>query len=69
MSPQTTASHLTVPARPAHPTRNDTSYSKFSVVSVPPEGSILTGKQEHCTPFSSRHILPEATKQTCRPQA
>lgn len=29
-------------------TRNDTNYSKFSTMSVPPEGSILTGKQEHC---------------------
>jgi len=34
--------------RPAVPMRNDTSYSNFSTVSVPPEGSILTGKQEHC---------------------
>jgi hypothetical protein len=28
--------------------RNDTNLSKFSMMSVPPEGSILTGKQEHC---------------------
>jgi hypothetical protein len=28
--------------------RNDTTYSKYSQMSVPPEGSILTGKQEHC---------------------
>lgn len=33
--------------RPA-PSRADTTYSKFSMMSVPPEGSILTGKQEHC---------------------
>lgn len=32
------------------PARNDTTFSKFSMMSVPPEGSILTGKQEHCTP-------------------
>ena len=31
--------------RPA-PARADTQYS---MMSVPPEGSILTGKQEHCT--------------------
>lgn len=35
------------PERPVVP-RNDTTYSKFSMMSVPPEGSILTGKQEHC---------------------
>jgi hypothetical protein len=28
--------------------RNDTNYSKLSMMSVPPAGSILTGKQEHC---------------------
>lgn len=35
-----------------HPplSRNDTTFSKFSYMSVPPEGSILTGKQEHCKP-------------------
>lgn len=33
--------------RPA-PVRTNTTYSKFSMMSVPPEGSILTGKQEHC---------------------
>jgi hypothetical protein len=39
--------HTTPSNRP--PTlRNDTNYSKFSTMSVPPEGSILTGKQEHC---------------------
>lgn len=36
------------PDRPVVP-RNDTTYSKFSLMSMPPEGSILTGKQEHCT--------------------
>lgn len=35
------------PDRPVVP-RNDTTYSKFSMMSMPPEGSILTGKQEHC---------------------
>jgi hypothetical protein len=38
--------------RPA-PARADTTYSKFSMMSAPPEGSILTGKQEHCTPNKS----------------
>tara|TARA_R110002003_G_scaffold126_15_gene11563 strand:+ start:19363 stop:19614 length:252 start_codon:yes stop_codon:yes gene_type:complete len=33
--------------RPA-PSRADTTFSKFSTMSVPPDGSILTGKQEHC---------------------
>jgi hypothetical protein len=36
------------PSRPGAPPRNDTTYSKFSMMSVPPEGSVLTGKQEHC---------------------
>jgi len=31
-----------------HAARNDTTFSKFSMMSVPPEGSVLTGKQEHC---------------------
>jgi hypothetical protein len=34
-------------ARP-HAARNDTNLSKFSMMSIPPEGSVLTGKQEHC---------------------
>lgn len=36
------------PAERPRAARNDTNYSKFSMMSVPPEGSILTGKQEHC---------------------
>lgn len=28
--------------------RVDTNYTMASMMSVPPEGSILTGKQEHC---------------------
>lgn len=28
--------------------RTNTTFSKMSTMSVPPEGSILTGKQEHC---------------------
>jgi hypothetical protein len=28
--------------------RSDTTYTQMSMMSVPPEGSILTGKQEHC---------------------
>lgn len=49
--------------RPALPMRNDTSYSKFSTVSVPPEGSILTGKQEHCKADhgDEAHMLTELT--------
>jgi hypothetical protein len=34
-------------ARP-YAARNDTNLSKFSMMSIPPEGSVLTGKQEHC---------------------
>ncbi|KAA8617184.1 PX domain containing protein [Pyrenophora tritici-repentis] len=45
--------------RPAVPMRNDTSYSKFSTVSVPPEGSILTGKQEH---YLKRELISQQTK-------
>lgn len=30
------------------PKRVDTNYTMASMMSVPPEGSILTGKQEHC---------------------
>lgn len=44
------------PMRPAVP-RNDTTFSKFSVMSVPPEGSILTGKQEHC-----KQLKPTCTR-------
>lgn len=36
-------------ARPG-PARADTNYTMASMMSVPPEGSILTGKQEHCMP-------------------
>jgi len=39
--------------------RNDTTFSKFSVMSVPPEGSILTGKQEH---YLKRELISEQTK-------
>ena len=42
--------------RPTIP-RNDTTFSKFSMMSVPPEGSILTGKQEHCMQHSSRREI------------
>jgi hypothetical protein len=45
-------------ARPA-PARADTTFSRFSTMSVPPEGSILTGKQEHCAHgSSSKHSNP-----------
>lgn len=48
-----TASQTTQPAEEAsvdrpRAARNDTTYSKYSQMSVAPEGSILTGKQEHC---------------------
>lgn len=33
--------------------RVDTNYTMASMMSVPPEGSILTGKQEHCKQRSS----------------
>ncbi|KAF2118321.1 hypothetical protein BDV96DRAFT_569661 [Lophiotrema nucula] len=39
--------------------RNDTNYSKFSMMSVPPEGSILTGKQEH---YLKRELISQQTK-------
>lgn len=39
--------------------RNDTTFSKFSAMSVPPEGSILTGKQEH---YLKRELISEQTK-------
>ncbi|KAH8631027.1 hypothetical protein IG631_15604 [Alternaria alternata] len=51
MNPQPSVQNFGEPARPAVPTRNDTTFSKFSTVSVPPEGSILTGKQEHCKQY------------------
>ncbi|CAO2656977.1 Nn.00g057800.m01.CDS01 [Neocucurbitaria sp. VM-36] len=46
------------PERPVVP-RNDTTYSKFSMMSVPPEGSILTGKQEH---YLKRELISQQTK-------
>jgi hypothetical protein len=46
-APQTWDVDVTGASRPAA-ARADTTYSKFSMMSVPPEGSILTGKQEHC---------------------
>ncbi|KAF2850794.1 hypothetical protein T440DRAFT_396525 [Plenodomus tracheiphilus IPT5] len=46
------------PERPTVP-RNDTTFSKFSTMSVPPEGSILTGKQEH---YLKRELISEQTK-------
>ncbi|KAL6712114.1 hypothetical protein ACN47E_003157 [Coniothyrium glycines] len=47
--------------RPAMPaiSRNDTTYSKFSTMSVPPEGSILTGKQEH---YLKRELISHQTQ-------
>ncbi|KAF2271990.1 uncharacterized protein EI97DRAFT_437368 [Westerdykella ornata] len=39
--------------------RNDTNFSKFSYRSVPPEGSILTGKQEH---YLKRELLSQQTR-------
>jgi hypothetical protein len=39
--------------RPPKPMRSDTALSKFSTMSMPPEGSILTGKQEHCKRHSA----------------
>ncbi|KAJ4372432.1 hypothetical protein N0V83_004206 [Neocucurbitaria cava] len=46
------------PERPVVP-RNDTTYSKFSMMSIPPEGSILTGKQEH---YLKRELISQQTK-------
>ncbi|KAF2730167.1 hypothetical protein EJ04DRAFT_445738 [Polyplosphaeria fusca] len=39
--------------------RNDTTYTQFSMMSVPPEGSILTGKQEH---YLKRQLISQQTK-------
>ncbi|KAH5721115.1 hypothetical protein HBI20_103050 [Parastagonospora nodorum] len=41
------------------PARADTTYSKYSMMSVPPEGSILTGKQEH---YLKRELISQQTK-------
>ncbi|PVI08058.1 hypothetical protein DM02DRAFT_648122 [Periconia macrospinosa] len=49
----------TSPKRPHLPARNDTTYSKYSIMSVPPEGSILTGKQEH---YLKRELISQQTK-------
>ncbi|KAJ4345750.1 uncharacterized protein N0V89_011885 [Didymosphaeria variabile] len=46
-------------SRPGAPARNDTTYSKFSMMSVPPEGSILTGKQEH---YLKRELISQQTQ-------
>jgi hypothetical protein len=59
MNPQPSVQNFGEPARPAVPQRNDTTYSKFSTVSVPPEGSILTGKQEH---YLKRELISQQTK-------
>ncbi|CAN9340732.1 unnamed protein product [Alternaria alternata] len=59
MNPQPSVQNFGEPARPAVPTRNDTTFSKFSTVSVPPEGSILTGKQEH---YLKRELISQQTK-------
>jgi hypothetical protein len=48
MNPQPSVQNFGELQRPSDLARNDTTYSKFSLMSVPPEGSILTGKQEHC---------------------
>ncbi|KAF2132573.1 hypothetical protein P153DRAFT_363874 [Dothidotthia symphoricarpi CBS 119687] len=38
--------------------RQDTTYSKYSMMSMPPEGSILTGKQEH---YLKRELISQQT--------
>ncbi|KAF2662724.1 hypothetical protein K491DRAFT_584733 [Lophiostoma macrostomum CBS 122681] len=42
-----------------HGTRNDTTFSKMSYMSVPPEGSVLTGKQEH---YLKRELISQQTQ-------
>ncbi|KAF1832940.1 hypothetical protein BDW02DRAFT_580817 [Decorospora gaudefroyi] len=59
MDPQPPVQNFGEPKRPAVPSRNDTTYSKFSVMSVPPEGSVLTGKQEH---YLKRELISQQTK-------
>lgn len=44
------------------PRRVDTNYTMASTMSVPPEGSILTGKQEHCK--QQRRIAAPVLSQT-----
>ncbi|KAF2707596.1 hypothetical protein K504DRAFT_446720 [Pleomassaria siparia CBS 279.74] len=39
--------------------RNDTTATKFSIMSIPPEGSILTGKQEH---YLKRELVSQQTQ-------
>src|SRR5438128_884729 len=58
--PQPQSQSQSQPARP-HAARNDTNFSKFSTMSVPPEGSILTGKQEHCRRHSHQRIVMKLT--------
>ena len=41
------------------PQRVDTNYTMASMMSVPPEGSILTGKQEHCKQQTKTSPSPE----------
>ncbi|KAF1995891.1 hypothetical protein P154DRAFT_444468 [Amniculicola lignicola CBS 123094] len=48
-----------VPADRPRATREDTSYSKLSMMSVPPEGSVLTGKQEH---YLKRELISQQTQ-------
>jgi hypothetical protein len=49
------------------PLRADTNYTMASMMSVPPEGSILTGKQEHCKQQGYSTCSRALT--SCRPQA
>lgn len=44
--------HVAGAGRPG-PARADTNYTMASMMSVPPEGSVLTGKQEHCKQYRS----------------
>lgn len=47
--------------------RVDTNYTMASMMSLPPEGSILTGKQEHCKQHISSTTAPLYTHiHTCR---
>ena len=48
--------------------RADTNYTMASMMSVPPEGSILTGKQEHCEQHNKTRF-PHRHSHVGRPQA
>lgn len=59
--------HAADAGRPAA-ARVDTNYTMASMMSVPPEGSILTGKQEHCKRLAGTQHMTKYLH-SIRPQA